>query len=1003
MLLSIRRGERAGRREGANRSTTITPFRTALLLSFLAPAAAGAQRADVHVDHYTAEEGLGQNWVVGIVQDSAGFIWVGTKRGLQRFDGYTFVPYAALDPAAPAELSREIRSIRRESANVLWAATDRRVVRVDVAGRRSWSTRMPSTERPHWVVDSTGTLWYLQESTLRMRSARAPGHSARAVPANLPMPGPACLGPGRLGAIWLATAGPAGGEVRRIDARAVDHRRYAVADISSPCTVVEDEGGRLWLGTPRGLAALSPDEGRFHTVSGLAGIDVGDIEPDRRGGVWVLTGRSLMRVDSTLRVVGRWAPPRVFEGNPLTQDLEPDREGGLWVATLTQGVFRVAVEPPVFAHASGASVPPMPLGNDFVIALHEQADGTLWAGMLGGGITRIAADWSRATTLRHEPEGPWSLASDDVWEFEEDTAGNVWAVTNGGICLLRNDGAQCHRSPLANPGFSSVERDHDGRFWLGVLMSGVIGFDPATRSFGAHLQVPGNLQTLYLDQATRHLWVGTLGEGIWRMRLKTGSEIDSLRPVPTPGWGKAAIFDLHRDRSGTLWVASDRGLGRWNPLADLVLPVDAVALRNTTVFSIENDDDGRLWLGTAHGLASYVPSSGATRRYRRADGVLSGEFNRRAALRRRDGSMVFGGIQGLTMFRPRDVVARRDPAPLVFTRWRKVMASGAMEAPLDGVSALRLLPDDRAFTIEFAALSFAPGPTRRYRYRVDGLDADWVEVTEPRATYGAPPPGRYVFRVQSSGTGESDWVTPGASLALVVVPPFYATAWFKALVVALVIASAWMLHRLRLRQALATERLRLRISRDLHDEVGAGLSSIALFSDAVNNAPTIGPDERRYIARIGEAARKLTADLRDIVWTIDPDGDRLDDVVSRMRDTAAVMVRGVELSFTAPAAAQLAGPVTMSARRDLLLLYKEILHNVARHARATAVRIGLHVQDGRLELTVSDDGVGFDTRAAPSGTGLRSITERVARLGGELDLESYPGKGTTVRVRMKLA
>jgi hypothetical protein len=177
----------------------------------------------------------------------------------------------------------------------------------------------------------------------------------------------------------------------------------------------------------------------------------------------------------------------------------------------------------------------------------------------------------------------------------------------------------------------------------------------------------------------------------------------------------------------------------------------------------------------------------------------------------------------------------RGNAPVVLTRWRKFNSTGVVETAIDGVDSLRLEPDDRAFTVEFAALTFGPSVGRRFRYQLGGLGPQWIESVEPIATFPKARPGRYTFRVQTASGADARWSDPGASVVLNVMPPFYATLWFRVLIATAFIGMVWTAHRLRLRHALASEQLRLRISRDLHDDIGASLSSIALISDAVGS------------------------------------------------------------------------------------------------------------------------------------------------------------------------
>jgi signal transduction histidine kinase len=209
----------------------------------------------------------------------------------------------------------------------------------------------------------------------------------------------------------------------------------------------------------------------------------------------------------------------------------------------------------------------------------------------------------------------------------------------------------------------------------------------------------------------------------------------------------------------------------------------------------------------------------------------------------------------------------------------------------------------------------------------------------------------------------------------------------------------WAAHRLRLRRVLAVEQLRLRISRDLHDDIGSGLSSIALMSDALRTNRRASAPDSEQLGKIGEVARGMVADLRDIIWAIDPDRDRLDDMVTRMRDVATALLPGARLTFTVSPSEQLAMRIGMAARRELLLVYKEILHNVAKHADATAVAVELLARPNGLDLRIRDDGSGF-CDAGNGGTGLKGLRERAARLGGELRVRSDSHGGTLVELSL---
>ena len=968
------------------------------------PASLRAQEALVQARRFTVDDGLDENRVVALVQDRSGFVWTGTRRGLQRFDGYSFTSYAALDRSAPRELSSSIYGLLIDSVGRLLIAAarpdtpnadccaffladslSRRVARLPITGR-VWTL---DADRRLWVVDDGALKWMrVDGDTVHTVAQRDAWKQATAITVVA-------------GRVWLGISRDTA-TVTRFDPTSGESRSFPAASVKFPHDLRVDAAGRVWLSAQDGFELLDPGANRFRALVGFANARATNVIADGTGGYFVATDYWLARMDSAGTVTERWSSPDVFGVGVLPTRLASDQEGGVWMGSLTGGLIRLDPRKPPFDYRSSRSIPAIRLANDFTTAVLERADGTLWVGTFRGGAYRISPDWSVVRAFRHDPRDQTSLAADEVWDIEEDSRGNVWVATTGAICRHTGDAFRCARPDHARSvGVTDIARDASGWLWLAIPPLGIASFDPVTERFGTRLlpsvvpSLPPPIVTLYHDST--YLWIG-MGD-IFRVRVANGQAVGPVERVRAFDSPERALYHFHRDRRGTFWIGSDAGLHRLpDESTGSLNPIDLPELRGTTVFSISEDSTGLLWLGTGHGLVRFSPEQMTARRYGRSDGFRSGELNRRAALRRRTGDMLFGGVEGLTQFDPALVAGPRASAAVVLTRWRKVTANGAVDDRIDGLTALRVEPHDRAFTIEFSALSFAPDLGRRYRYRIDGLNSDWVETTDHLATYSTPRPGHYVFRVQTAAGADGEWSVPGTAVALDVIPPFWATSWFRAMLGLAVMALLWMAHGLRLRQAVATERVRLQISRDLHDEIGAGLSSIALLSDSVSAAGRMTERDRSKLQRISESARGMVTDLRDIVWAIDPEGDRLEDVLGRMRDVASDLLRDMDVTFRSPPASQLADKVTMSARRDLLLLFKELLHNIAKHSRASSVQIELEARPGRLQLVVSDDGVGFDQNDVRSGTGLKSLRQRAERLGGDFQISSERGHGTKARL-----
>ena len=953
----------------------------------------------IQVDHYTADDGLAQNTVRAVVQDAAGFVWVGTSRGLQRFNGYSFTAYDSLDREAPPELSGLIWSIGLGPRGMLWVHAADRLFEVDP--KRVRATQVATgVARGAWTVDSAGVPWVFANNRLaRVDTSAEPAHLVVVDSMSMPA-GVRAMATGRGGAVWLVghdeRGRPAVVHVRPTKGRAV----YALDAVVDPVVALEDAAGRVWVGGSAGLDVLDVGADRFRAVPEFRRQEVSTIEASTDG-LLVATATTLARINARGAITRRLNVPQALPFLP--QDLTVDRDGGIWLATYAGGLFRLDDRRPTFEFLSRESAPLKALGNDFVTALHERRDGTLWLGTLNNGAYRLAPGASSGTAFRHDPVRAGSLWGGSVWDFAEDDAGQLWVGTTTGMCKVTGPGFLCHGLAGEPMGLVDIARARDRWFWIARANDGAIAFDPSTGRFGDAVSLPGEtIMAAYVDPDSGTLWLG--GTGLFRVSISNGKLVGDVQRVAASARSDRIVYAIFRDSQRALWLGTELGLQRWDATRRRFAPVDVPELRGSTAFSVHEDADQRLWVGTAHGLVAYSPATGIARRYRREDGVRSGEFNRRAALRMASGDMLFGGVQGITRFHPSSISGRRDAPAIAITRLRKLTASGVEDEHVvrPDSASVRLLPGDRAVTIEFAALSFRPGPLRRYRYRLEGLSDEWIETSDHIVTYPTPPAaGTYLFHVQAAAGSEGAWSPTTAMLSVEVIPPFWRTGWFRATLVLTTGMLLWLLHRLRLARAVATERMRLRISRDLHDQIGAGLSSIALLSDSVGNSGAgIEERDRRQLRKIAGAARDMVGDLRDIVWSIDPDADRLEDIVGRMRDVADDLLRGIAVTFNVQPGSHLTRTVTMGARRDLLLLYKEALHNIARHSRASAVTIALRRERGGLELVVSDDGVGFVPDGATSGVGLRSLRERAERLGAQLDLESAPGRGTSIRIQL---
>jgi signal transduction histidine kinase/sugar lactone lactonase YvrE len=608
-------------------------------------------------------------------------------------------------------------------------------------------------------------------------------------------------------------------------------------------------------------------------------------------------------------------------------------------------------------------------------------NGEWWVGT-GEGVVRFPkaerfADLERARPISHYTDQT-GLAPLQVFRLFEDSRGNVW-LSSFAFGLFRWEPTTGQlRDMLRLPGLGSVTRD-----W------------PA-RSFG--------------EDAAGNVWIGFDGQ---LARYRDGSfALFSVSEGLPPG----PIMDILFDRSRRLWLASAHGglvrVDNWRSDRPLfVLYTTAQGLSSNNVEVIVEDSRGRIYLGGGHGLDRFDPATDRIKHFTTADGLTPGEV--KTAFRDRKGVLWFGTSSGLARLTPTSEEPSTSP-PVLITRLlvggvpQLVSALGEQEMSLPDLG-----PHQNQLEIEFVGLGFGPGEVLRYQYKLEGADADWsVPGEHRRVTYASLPPGRYSFSVRAINSDGNASVRP-AALAFTILPPVWRRWWFlslAALAMGVVVQAA---YRYRVARLLEMANMRTRIATDLHDDIGANLTRIALLSEVaklhyddhrargagvLTDAPEDGP-----LLSISRIARESVGSMSDIVWAINPSRESSRDLIRRMRRHAEEIftLRDIALRFTTPGVSD-SLKLNMHVRRDLLLIFKEAVNNAARHSRCSRVEIDLRIDGTRLVLTIVDNGLGFDTSIASEGQGLMSMRRRARSLGGTLDVTSHNGVGTRVTVDVPL-
>ncbi len=982
----------------------------------LSPRAALPERLPIRL--YTTEHGLVGDQISAVLQDARGFVWVATATGLSRFNGARFTNYDERDGLPPGLVS----SLAETADGSLWAATYGGVARLKQR-REPGSAAFEAIPldlgsggfRPLLLAEPAGGLWLSGPRGLYRASDFARPEFGRVdLGAGLESVQIGLLALGPDGSLWMA--GTHGLLRRFADGRVL---RYAAAEIERAGihALLCDRTGRLWIGSTLGLFVMraepppnaTPDgqplaDGahgklveleRFSRANGLPSDYVTNLAEADDGAVWVTAAGLVRFVDGRpVQTVGR---QQGLAELALTAVYE-DRDRNLWLGSESRGLMRLVAGGFIsYGEADG-------LVNDRIASVFSDPQGALWVITSAARLYRFAAGG-------FEPATPpaWVQERAPSWGSHQlaarDRQGEWWLPSSQGVLRYAGGAELAHAQPKAIYGKDSGLPANDiFRVWAdaaGDLWVSIIGPQPLIhwrRRDERFQSVPevtarANVQgapTAYAEDRAGNLWVGFFGGGLARRRGESWTFYGAGQGVPG-----GLIWDLYCDRRGRLWIASSRdGVGRLDHPESETPRIEPVGgLSAGGVDCITEDGEGRLYFGTRRGVERLDADTGSVRRFSTQDGLPSSRVH--VCHRDRGGRLWFGTLHGLASLDPA-LVPAAAPHPVWLSA---VRAGGVPQAVAEGeatrLDGLVLGPQASSLRVEFVALGHALGEELRYQHQLEGADGGWSEPSVDRAVeYPRLAAGTYRLLVRA--VGAENTVGAPAAVSFRVLPSVWRRGWFQLLAVLLLTAAVWTWHRARMARVVAVERVRTRISADLHDDVGASLSQIALLADLGRMSDAPGA-----LAQIGEDARTLIDATSDIVWAIDPRRDDLRSLLVRLRRFAADLLeaRGIRLDFAVPDHAERI-ELEPELRRELYLLLKEAVHNVAKHAQARRARVHLEVVAGALRIEVADDGVGFVPGAEDGGKGLHSMAERAARLGGKLHLDAAPGAGTRLRLEV---
>ena len=917
------------------------------------------------VDAWNTDDHLPENSVIAITQTRDGYLWLGTLNGLARFDGSSFTPFNVNN--TPGLPSNRIVFLFEDSRKTLWVGTETAGL---CAIKNGVVQNFPDTSAGGIVncafEDGGGNIWFSGENGkfFCWQNGKMDSHPT-VFPAQLFYRAAHVFVPGKNGVNWHLQNGRV--EKWRGDRLEKDFgpSPWGGAHVSA---AVEDAVGNLVIGTQgAGLFWLQPDGSCVHIGKddGLSHNIVLSLSLDREGNLWAGTdGGGLDRIKRKVF----FSPAGL--STETAQCVAQDVAGGLWVTFNSHGLAYWLTNAAT-SYGIGTS------SNAWTVLVdkHQQ----IWAGTRGEGLFRFMSYY-------FQPVLDAAKIGREIYVLFEDRSGKIWAGGENGLGSF------------------------DGVNWT---------FFPTRDG------LPASAVRALAEDASGNLWIGTERDGLFQLRAGKISSVTS--PVKD-------ISCLLADADGGLWVGTaGHGLahlknGSWKICSTL-----NGGLASDSIGYLINDDTGNLWLGSYEGLMRVEKKSLVDFMAGRVKAVSCRTFLTRegsagaqpAALRAADGKLFFPTILGVVGVNPADLKLDTNPPPVVI---ESVLVDGveqktnALSAAWNG--AIALTPENEQLEIQFASLNFsapknaAAGTRFKYRLEAHGKknSENWTDIGGERVAHIPKlSPGKYVFHVVA-GNEDGVWNETGATLAVTVAPPFWRKPLFL-MVGTLVLLGAlagiiYLISTAKLKQQLRAhrqkellEKERARIARDLHDQLGANLTQVALLGELAEADRHLPDEVELHAQQISLTARDTTRSLDEIVWALNSSNDTLESLMNYACKYAQDYFALAGVRYRAELPTQLPPAMILpEVRHNVFLAFKEAVNNVVKHAQASEARVKLELQPGKFILSITDNGRGVgDLADKHLRNGLKNMRQRLAEVHGEFEISADANGGTVVQLKVPIA
>jgi signal transduction histidine kinase/ligand-binding sensor domain-containing protein len=974
-------------------------------------------------------DGLLSNNILTVAQDQRGYIWLGTENGLQRYDGARFRTI----------WNERADQILTGSDGLLWVRSGKRIGRINTGNFTFTPIPYEGSNEVYgnsgmWLKqDASGNVFllitgkscqYYSEKSRRFSKANNPF----SIPASLKIQD--VVEDRHKNRYWIVSRDDFGYWDRQTrqyynlsNNSQADHLLNTMAPYAPVASFFIDDQKRYWIqtGSKSNATFLCYNSAlnRFTSdTSGLNGMGT-------RSYFEVYGFKQLKEAAPAVYGLNcfsiynnhRFNEIRTPANNPYgiqfnsVEDLFQSGDGTVWVATDNGLYFTSNVRRNIHILFSQEK------GRASISSLFEDSYNNIWVGTWGRGIFVLNNPQQSQEVEVLKAINDLDAYTKLVWTICEDKRKQVWIGCQEGRLAQYNPAtkrASLHRLKIFNnSAIRQIIKDEEGLLWLGLQDGRLLTYNPSSpainSSFREVLSLNGLISRMgFINEY--QMWIAVHNKGIYIADIKTRKLVRSItvdqgQPSFVAGTRELLTFN------DTLCLIAGERLGILNP-QELKINYSSFPGNQLpgSIFTLQKDQYGNCWAGGSSGIYKLNMASRSITRLTQQDGLITIHNNSyvpERSMQLRNGWLAFGGNQHLVLFNPVEYNNSMVPPSVNITGFQL----NGRYLPEDSVTSLSVIDipyEHRVFSIEFAAINFMQKGRLTYEYRLEGLNDEWISLTTPTAiNYNFLPHGHYRFMVRAKNE-QGQYSPTTTSLRIYIAPPFWKTAWFYILVGLAIASLLFYLHRLRLQKLLHIEKVRSRLARDLHDDMGSTLSTINILSNMALQQPSLDEAKSKaYMNTISLSTSQMMEAMDDIVWSINPVNDNIAKMVARMKETAGSILEPKQIDYrfdVAPAVADV--HLSMEARREIFLIFKEAINNTVKYAEATLVTLTFNRKGSNLLLTIEDNGVGFEMGtpgSAVRGNGLKNMQKRAALLKGQLSISSQAGKGTSLNLAMPIA